>query len=97
MLDNTQYIAIIAIGVIITFASYYMESNNDNESTDINYTKYLTIFIVTCSIAIGGIYTYNNPEVVGPNLLDESINSEIRRATSSGFQDPSVIASLPDF
>ena len=100
MLDNTQYIAIVAVGIIVTVGYYYMDSNNneDNEE-EINYTKYITTFIVVCSVSAAGLYMYNNPEVEGsPNLIDESISSEIKKVNSSKpNHDPSVIASLPDF
>lgn len=100
MLDNTQYIAIVATGIIVTFGLYYIDkSDNENEEQEINYTKYIIIFIVVCSVAAAGVYMYNNPsvvsETVAPSLIDESITSEIKKVGSS--KDPSVIASLPDF
>lgn len=94
MLDNTQYIAIVATGIIVTFGSYYMDSNNNEDSQEeINYTKYITTFIVVCSVAVAGLYMYNNPEV--GDSTEPSISSEIKKVSSK--HDPSVIASLPDF
>lgn len=94
MLDNTQYIAIVAIGIIITLGSYYMDSNtNEDNQEEINYTKYITTFIVVCSVAAAGLYMYNNPEV--GDSTEQSISSEIKKVSSN--HDPSVIASLPDF
>ena len=101
MLDNTQYIAIIATGIIIAFGSYYMDTNNNEDNNKdnqegIKYTKYITTFIVVCCMATGGLYMYNNPEVGGTiDIVDTSISSEIKKVSSN--HDPSVIASLPDF
>ena len=94
MLDNTQYIAIVATGIIITLGSYYMDSNNNEDNQEeINYTKYITTFIIVCSVAAAGLYMYYNPEV--GDSTEHSISSEIKKVSSK--HDPSVIASLPDF
>ena len=97
MLDNTQYIAIVATGIIITFGSYYMDSNNNEDNQEeINYTKYITTFIVVCCMAFGGLYMYNNADVGSTmDIIEPSISSEIKKVSSK--HDPSVIASLPDF
>ena len=97
MFDNTQYIAIIATGIIVTYGSYYIDSgNNEDQQDDINYTKYITTFIVVCCMSAGGLYMYNNPNAGGTiELEDSSISSEIKKVGSK--HDPSVIASLPDF
>ena len=97
MFDNTQYIAIIATSIIVTYGSYYIDSgNNEDQQDDINYIKYITTFIVVCCMSAGELYMYNNPDDGSTiDLVDSSISSEINKVSSK--HDPSVIASLPDF
>ena len=88
-----QYIAIITTGLVFSYVLYYIDSNNNEQNkNEINYTKYITTFIVVCLVSTAGIYMYNNPNTVD----SESIGTEIKR-NSNPINDPSVIASLPDF
>jgi hypothetical protein len=101
---NTQNIGIIVVASIITALFYFNDqpAEQSHFTQSPNYTKYIMIWVVCCSIGVGGNYFYSNGipgsiNQLGANLVDKNIKCEINKVSSTPTRDPAVIASLPDF